>query len=91
VRHFASADSVERCHLIFVPAAETGGQAILKRLAGKSILTVGDGEDFTRAGGVIRFYREKNRIRFEVNVKAVDRSKLKISAKLLKLATIYEE
>src|SRR2546422_5347934 len=80
VRHFASADSLEKCHLIFVPSAETGGRAILNRLAGKSVLTIGDGDDFTRPGGAIRFYRDKNRIRFEVNVKAADRSNLKISA-----------
>ncbi|HEV8607607.1 MAG TPA: YfiR family protein [Tepidisphaeraceae bacterium] len=91
VRHFANPDSVDKCHVIFIPAAENGGRAALNRLAGKSVLTIGDGEDFTRAGGVIRFYREKNRIRFEINVKAADRGKLKISAKLLKLATIYEE
>jgi hypothetical protein len=91
VRYFSTPEEVDACHAVFVPAAETGGRSVLNRTANKAILTIGDGEDFTKAGGIIRFYRDKNRIRFEVNVKAADRAKLKVSAKLMKLAAIYEE
>jgi hypothetical protein len=57
----------------------------------KSILTVGDNPEFCGLGGIIRFYKEDNFIRFEINVKEVEKINLRISSKLLKLAKIYSK
>jgi hypothetical protein len=57
----------------------------------KNILTVGDNAEFCSLGGIIRFYKEDNFVRFEINVKEAEKNNLRISSKLLKLAKIYSK
>jgi hypothetical protein len=52
----------------------------------RNVLTVGDSEHFARAGGMIIFVPEGDKMRFEINIEAVERDGLKISAQLQKLA-----
>ena len=79
------------CHVLFVSASERGrtGQ-ILETLRGASVLTVGESADFMRHGGIIRFVLEEGKVRFEVNLNASEKARVKISSKLLTLArTVY--
>jgi hypothetical protein len=79
------------CHILFVsPSEEHRLPDILKLLAGKSILTVGEGMQFAHRGGMISFTIENNRVRFVVNIAAAESSELKMSSQLLKLATVVE-
>ena len=55
------------------------------------ILTVGDSEEFAREGGIVGFYRQRRRIRFAVNLDAIGRTELKVSSKLLQLASVLRE
>ena len=52
------------------------------------MLTVGETEDFARQGGVIAFYSEGKKIRFEINADLARRLGLKISSELLKLGKV---
>jgi hypothetical protein len=54
------------------------------------VLTVGDVEGFTQAGGVIRLTNDDRRIALEISLGAADRAFLKISSRLLSLARIVE-
>jgi len=54
--------------------------------SGNAVLTVGESEHFVQEGGIIGFCLEQNKIRFEINLEAAEKAKLKISAKLLALA-----
>jgi preprotein translocase subunit Sec61beta len=54
------------------------------------VLTVGESEAFARQGGMIRFFEEDNRLRFEINPTAAEKVGLRISSKLLKLARIRQ-
>ncbi len=49
---------------------------------------VGEGEGFAERGGAVQFFLEDNKLRFAVNVDAVQRARLTVSAKLLALARI---
>ena len=51
------------------------------------VLTIGEEADFIQLGGIIRFYNEENHIRFEINQTAALKSNLKLSVKLLEVAT----
>jgi hypothetical protein len=53
-------------------------------------LTISEIEGFTQSGGIINFYIEESKIRFEINVGAAEKAGLKISSKLLKLAKITQ-
>jgi hypothetical protein len=57
---------------------------------GAPILTVGDAADFIGRGGMIRFAEVANRIRFEINPGAAERSGLRVSSRLLRLAEIVD-
>jgi hypothetical protein len=75
------------CHVVFVPRTERARQErILAGLEGRGILTVGEADGFLNAGGMIRFVLEQNRVRFDINLAAAERSRLKLSSKLLRLA-----
>lgn len=81
-------DASGRCDVLYVDSSERydPGFAI-----GDSTLTIGDADDFTRAGGIIRLYMESNRLRFTINVEHAKRARLQISSNLLKLATHVEQ
>lgn len=74
-------------HVLYVPA---GAEATMLKLRatteGGGVLTIGESADFDKAGGVIRFSRAEDKLRFEINLTAADRAHLRISAQLLKLA-----
>lgn len=82
------------CHVLFIsPALARQDVAdLLRQVRGTPVMTVSDGPaEFTRSGGVLRLLVEENRVRFEVNLTAVHRQQLKMSAQVLKLARVYEE
>ena len=66
-------------------------QEVLDLTKGRSILTVGEIDGFTHMGGTINFFKERNRLRFKVNIDAVRRNALKISSQLLGSAKIVRE
>ena len=47
---------------------------------------MGEAEHFVQDGGMIEFFLEDNKVRFNINLDAAERAKLKISARLLALA-----
>ena len=55
-------------------------------MKGSGVLTVGEMDQFGQSGGAIRFLLEENKVRFEINVGAAARARLKMSSKLLALA-----
>ena len=77
------------CHLIFV-AREAATSAYLRAARGSSTLTVGESPGFIAQGGIINFVRRGNDIRFEIDLAAADQAKLRISSRLLQLATVIK-
>lgn len=91
IRYVAVIEELDRCHLLFVSSSEKPVlPKILQATKGRSILTVGDMEDFARDGGIINLVKEESRVAIEVNLEAAQRSRLKISSKLLALAKIVK-
>lgn len=84
----SAAEATNTCYLLFISASEKKRfPEILAVLHGASVMTVGDTEGFTDAGGIINFFREGAKIRFEINDAAAKSAGLKISPKLLGLAS----
>jgi hypothetical protein len=82
----------EGCHILFISSSERRQmRQILETLQWASILTVGETEDFGRLGGIINFTLEQDKIRFQINLDAAARARLKISSKLLALAKIIRD
>ncbi len=77
------------CHVLFIPG-NGDHERVLKAVKNTAVLTVGESDKLLHAGGVIRLYVDGNKVRFEISPRAAKASRLSISAKLLKLARIYE-
>jgi hypothetical protein len=80
------------CHILFISASEKDRLgSILEEMKHSHVLTVGDMKGFARAGGVVQFVIEEDKVRFMINIDAADRAKLKISSKLLRLSRVFRE
>lgn len=92
-RQTQKAENLESCHVVYVDTRQRAFiQPTLKRVRDLPILTVSDYDEFVTAGGMITLVRRNRRIHPVINVKAVSNSRLKINAKLMKLATlVFEE
>jgi hypothetical protein len=89
VREFRSlAEVTNACQILFVSSTEKKRlPEIFAGLRGASILTVGETDRFTESGGMINFVLEGTKIRFQINDAAAKSAGLKISSKLLSLAS----
>jgi hypothetical protein len=80
------------CHLLYISGAVAKqSTALLKSLSTTPTLTVSDLADFAQSGGIVNFIVEDDRMRFVINTDAVDRARLRLSSKLLSLATIVKD
>ena len=92
VRTVTSAEQARATHLLFVSKAVSAEDLaqLQGAVAGLPVLTVGESPAFARQGGMITFELQEDRIRFEINAGAAQRSGLKLSSQLLKLATVVK-
>ena len=90
VKHVGSANEITTCHLLYIGASQESWMSTLVA-GGKPTLYVGESDSFLESGGTIRFFMAENKLRFEVNLDAVEKARLKISSKLLKLAQIHKK
>lgn len=82
-------DDLDTYHILFVAGDDPkAAKAMLTRVGTAPVLTVGESDDFTADGGVVRLYTDQGRLRFEINMTGVERAGLKVSAKMLGLAKI---
>ena len=82
-------DALAGCHVLFISESEQHRlKEVLAAIQGHPVLVVADMCDFARNGGMIGLVLEKGRIVFEINTETLERAKLKVSSKLLKLARI---
>lgn len=87
IRHLSNKAELRPCHLVFVSRSERdrlGG--ILWEMRSENILSVGESDNFLRAGGVINFVNVEGETRFQINAGAASRENLKISSKLLSIS-----
>ena len=75
------------CAILFIESTEHAHlDELLQAVATKPTLTVGDSPDFLNHGGMIQFQLVEKRVRFSVNLNAVNRAHLAMSSELLKVA-----
>jgi hypothetical protein len=80
------------CHMLYVGSADAHVQEpVLSDLRTLPILTVGDGAAFARLGGIVGLVVEGNKMRFAINQDAAQRAGVRLSSKLLTLATLIDD
>jgi hypothetical protein len=89
IDRYRRVEEARECHILFISRSETKRlDSILPDLKGKPILTVTNGDDFDRGGGIIRFILDKSKIRLSVDLEAAQAARLTFSSKLLRSAEI---
>ena len=87
VRHLKQPSELQGCHVVFLGEKEKRlFSTVLELLKGSPVLIVGESEHFVQGGGTIGFFLEENKIRFEINLEAAEKARLRISSRLLALA-----
>jgi len=86
IRHVHISQATHGCNMLFINKRE-GKDLPLATLRNLPVLTVGEADDFVSSGEMIRFRLVEDKIRFDINLGAANSSHLKISSRLLVLAT----
>lgn len=89
VRRLGDGDNLAAAQVLFVGASDpVQAGRILARVKGRPVLTVGDAENFSRLGGLVRFVTENGKLRLRINASGAKDAGLTVSSKLLRWATI---
>jgi hypothetical protein len=92
IHYFSTPDEITDCHILFISGSNKEILTeILSYTKDKPILTVSDTKGFAESGVLINFYLAGNKIKFEINERAVHESGLVMSYRLLSLARIVNQ
>lgn len=76
-----------QCHVLYFRRTDGGARNLLKAVADKPILTVGEEEAFVRSDGILGFKLVEAagvaRPRYFVNIDAMDRAKVRLDSRVL--------
>lgn len=87
-RRITKPEGAGGCEVAFIAQSESAHlDRDLAGLKKMGVLTVSDVPGFIQRGGMIQFVEEYRKVRFEVNLKAVQESGLTLSSELLKVAS----
>ena len=88
----ASGTRLRTCHVLYIGETNTPRvAAILDELQKAPVLTVSNGDEFVRTGGMIGLFIEEGRMRFAINPDAAQRAGVRLSSRLLQLAKIHKD
>lgn len=73
------------CHIVYFSAGMNPKTFISNN---QNTLTVGEDNNFSHQGGIIAFIKKDNKIKLQINLKPLQQSGLKVSAKLLEVSDV---
>ena len=89
LRHLAPNETTfDQCQIVYFATVQKRSHEMTSNLIDSHVLTIGDQDDFIDQGGMIRFYLEEGKIRFEISPQNVANSQIQLSSKLLSIAKI---
>lgn len=92
VHRQAKVDTLKACQVVFIAASAIEGlPRVLDSLGGRPVLTVADSAGAMHRGVVLNMNMAKDRVTFEANLQAARGAGLKLSSKLLRLATEVQQ
>lgn len=84
-------DDLKDCQLLFICKSEKDHvEDIVSGLSLRAVLVVSDIDQFADRGGMIGFFLERKKIRFEINPKSIQKQNIKMSSQLLSLGKIVD-
>lgn len=91
IKEYKNMKDIRSCHILFVPYNCTVPiETILSNFAGKQVLIVTEQNGYGKKGAHMNFVMMKNKLKFEVNLKAINKAGIGISSFLLQHAIIIQ-
>ena len=94
---YQSISDVKHCHIIYFGASDKQWRKVDFLLGDiltvgslENSLTTGETKKFTQAGGMFAFFLKEGKVKLHINLQALKKSNLEVSAKLMEIAEIYE-
>ena len=82
---------LERCDLLYVAySSSKKNREVVERLRNREVLTVGESDSFAKDRGMVGLVKKGNQIQIQVNLEAARAAGIKISSRLLSVATVIE-
>ncbi|MEP2772153.1 MAG: YfiR family protein [Fulvivirga sp.] len=92
IKYINAPEEINDCHILFISSnMKKHLSSIINLVNAKPILTVSDESGFAEQGVMINFYKENNRLSFEINISNAQSSELDMSFRLLELAKIVRK
>jgi hypothetical protein len=89
IKQLSSINDVKDVHILFIGvSSEDELKEIINVTKNKPVLTISEKKGYAHKGVLINFYLEGNKVRFEINEKAVKESGLIMGFQLLSYAKI---
>lgn len=89
IKKFSSAQEVTECHVLFIDRGRSAEfEEANNRLKGKGTLVITDKNGLGEKGSAINFKTVDNKLKFELNQKAIETSNLKVSGALSSMAIL---
>jgi hypothetical protein len=80
------------CHVLFVAGSDLKRSLeVVETVKGGLVLTVSDAARFAETGGMVELFLEGDRMRFAVNVDALQRARVRMSSRVLGLAKVVRD
>jgi hypothetical protein len=87
-----SNQQLEQCNIIYISYASPQKlRAALQRMPKNNVLTIGDTTSFAESGGVVGLVTTGDHVQIQINPAAAEAAHLKISSRLLNLATLVSQ
>ncbi len=84
-----SDEVIRRCNVLYISYQSPKKiRAVLDKVRRANVLTVGEVDSFAREGGVIGLVTVGDHVKIQVNLEAAQENQLKVSSRLLSLATV---
>lgn len=86
-----SVEEISPCSMLVLAELDSTALASLVELAvERSVITVSDNEGYGTSGVILNLYILNNKVKFEINQRMAEKSKISVSYKLLQLAKIVD-
>ena len=90
IRIVSRAAEVKGCHIVFMVSGRDGN-AMIEAARSQAALSVGESKGFAARGGMVNFFSEGKKLRFEINTEAAAQAEIEISSRLLRLAKLVAD
>lgn len=89
IKKFNSAAEVTNCHVVFIDKSKSGEfEAVNNKVKGKGTLLITDKAGLGEKGSGINFKNIDNKLKFELNQRALEASNLKVAGALTSMAIL---